>query len=354
MAHWTASTTENSPKIPNRPAPPPPKINKSLSQTRLAKVLSLKQSKLLNGFQQPVKKKPPPRPPPPKCIQPLKNQSKSGLTSLIGFKTKHNVPTPPWVGKQNEIATSSSVSQVGCLIDLSSPPTSPTLTHKSSSDGNSVDSFSSDFGPWKESQAESSGFEDDFDLLSTNGDMDYFKKPFLFSQSTELSPPPPSLPPPMLPPDALNVLLNGPKLPPRPIKYSNLSSESQSKCVAQFDYVSNHTDDLAFKQGDEILLTRKINDDWLEGELDGRSGMFPSSYVKITKALLEENGINKKCYKVVAVFTFKPECWEDLSIQEGDEIQVLKRINNDWLYGECNGLKGQFPSNFVTELPDDL
>jgi len=24
------------------------------------------------------------------------------------------------------------------------------------------------------------------------------------------------------------------------------------------------------------------------------------------------------------------------------------------LYGECNGSKGQFPSNFVTELPDDL
>lgn len=45
--------------------------------------------------------------------------------------------------------------------------------------------------------------------------MDYFKKPF--SQiKTENSLPPPSLPPPMLPPDALNVLLNGPKLPPRP------------------------------------------------------------------------------------------------------------------------------------------
>lgn len=45
--------------------------------------------------------------------------------------------------------------------------------------------------------------------------MDYLKKPF--SQlNIENSPPPPSLPPPMLPPDALNVLLNGPKLPPRP------------------------------------------------------------------------------------------------------------------------------------------
>lgn len=44
--------------------------------------------------------------------------------------------------------------------------------------------------------------------------MDYFKNRF----SIESSLPPPSLPPPMLPPDALNVLLNGPKLPPRPNK----------------------------------------------------------------------------------------------------------------------------------------
>jgi len=44
--------------------------------------------------------------------------------------------------------------------------------------------------------------------------MDYFKNRF----SIESSLPPPSLPPPMLPPDALNVLLNGPQLPPRPNK----------------------------------------------------------------------------------------------------------------------------------------
>lgn len=51
--------------------------------------------------------------------------------------------------------------------------------------------------------------------------MDYFKKPF--SQlKIENSLPPPSLPPPMLPPDALNVLLNGPKLPPRPSEMVSL------------------------------------------------------------------------------------------------------------------------------------
>ncbi|VVC45682.1 SH3 domain [Cinara cedri] len=354
MANWTAFTSENSPSVPNRPAPPPPKVIKPGAKSRLAKVLSLKQSKSLNGFQQPVKKKPPPRPPPPKFVQMPKSQSqgKCGLSSLIGLKTKHTIPTPSWIGKTNEIHKSASTSQVGCLIDLSSPQTSPTSTHKSSSDGNSVDSFNSDFSPWKESQAESSGFEDDFDLLCSNKDMDYLKTTFSQLQ-LENSLPPPSLPPPMLPPDALNVLLNGPKLPPRPNDMENQLSKPQSKCVAQFDFMSDHVDDLVFKKGDQIFITKRVNDEWLEGTLNGHTGMFPISYVEVTNPLPEELQLDYIC-KVICVFPFKPECWEDLSIQEGDEIQVLRRINEHWLYGESNGCKGQFPSNFVTELPDDL
>lgn len=91
---------------------------------------------------------------------------------------------------------------------------------RSSSDGNSVDSFNSDFGPWRDSQAESSGFEDDFDLLCSKRDLDCFKNSAQLNTTNSL--PPPSLPPPMLPPDALNVLLNGPKLPPRPNEMVNI------------------------------------------------------------------------------------------------------------------------------------
>lgn len=36
--------------------------------------------------------------------------------------------------------------------------------------------------------------------------------------------------------------------------------------------------------------------------------------------------------------------------QEGDCVRVLRRINDDWLYGECNGRRGQFPSSFVSDV----
>lgn len=44
--------------------------------------------------------------------------------------------------------------------------------------------------------------------------------------------------------------------------------------------------------------------------------MFPVSYVEVNKSLLPaESPSNQKIHNVIAVFTFKPECWEDLSIR---------------------------------------
>jgi len=43
--------------------------------------------------------------------------------------------------------------------------------------------------------------------------------------------------------------------------------------------------------------------------------MFPVSYVEITEPLPKESLNNQEIRQVIAVFSFKPECWEDLSIQ---------------------------------------
>lgn len=43
--------------------------------------------------------------------------------------------------------------------------------------------------------------------------------------------------------------------------------------------------------------------------------MFPISYVDLTEPLPKETPCIQEKRKVIAVFAFKPECWEDLSIQ---------------------------------------
>lgn len=143
------------------------------------------------------KKKPPPRPPPPKINKQPDIPAKPShfirkptvLTSLLSRKSKTvvnnqnvNAVQPSIVKEVNSDLDTHKMFpkcepknvQTGALIDFSSPPSSPTFTTRSSSDGLSVDSFGSDattstnhhnaHNGGNASQAES-GFEDDFDLF---------------------------------------------------------------------------------------------------------------------------------------------------------------------------------------------
>ena len=40
--------------------------------------------------------------------------------------------------------------------------------------------------------------------------------------------------------------------------------------------------ELPFKKGDILDLTHTVDDNWLKGMLDGRKGIFPKSYVKVS------------------------------------------------------------------------
>lgn len=125
-----------------------------------------------------------------------------------------------------------------------------------------------------------------------------------------------------------------------------------------------------------VTLLRTINDEWIEGRIGCRQGMFPANYITIKVPLA---GYSTNI--VQALYTFQGETWEDLSFrviiilavlrqsktvtyvherkffcssQEGDKIEVLSRISDDWLYGECNSSKGQFPANYIDRLPENL
>uniref|UniRef100_A0A3P9BZX6 Neutrophil cytosolic factor 2 n=1 Tax=Maylandia zebra TaxID=106582 RepID=A0A3P9BZX6_9CICH len=50
--------------------------------------------------------------------------------------------------------------------------------------------------------------------------------------------------------------------------------------VALHSYESSNPEDLNFQQGDKIKLLSKINQDWLEGQCNGNTGIFPASFVE--------------------------------------------------------------------------
>uniref|UniRef100_A0A1B6C146 SH3 domain-containing protein n=1 Tax=Clastoptera arizonana TaxID=38151 RepID=A0A1B6C146_9HEMI len=424
-------------KIPVRPAPAPPGMNghsvnrKQMQSNFDNSILDNKTffvSRSVYTSKAGEKKKPPPRPPPPK-----KDNQKTSLyiktTDLFPklFHRKANVEKSS-SGNSFPITLDTPSTAVGALIDFHSPPSSPTLTTRSSSDGISINSFGSDsinHGINSNGSQVESGFEDDFDFFmastvttptadswSGTKSVDPFSpikinsagpvfdlsnedprarivptvqtnsviKPTIirakngkplrppppnFTKSigavsgignvdmpSDWSPPMPCFPPPPPPPEALDLLANGPKLPPRPnTLLSDKTEKKRPYCIAQYDYEAGHSDDLSFKVNDVISLTDRVNEEWLRGRLMGKEGMFPASFVKIVVPL-EENaheGLDHYA-SVIALFTFKPETWDDLPFQEGDNVRILRRVNDNWLYGECNGRRGQFPASYVSDV----
>uniref|UniRef100_A0A1B6KFN4 SH3 domain-containing protein n=1 Tax=Graphocephala atropunctata TaxID=36148 RepID=A0A1B6KFN4_9HEMI len=271
-------------KLPSRPAPQPPKTrlqrhNEGSSDKGYPFMERYKLSRSQSAGRLGETKKPPPRPPPP---MKLLMESKVSLVAPYHKQLTQSLSTRNKPGGVNKKVTTTS----GMLIDFNSPPSSPTLTACSSSDGFSLNSFGSD------------------GVLTT---------------------------------------------------FNNQSSQEHSGkknpyCIALYDYEAGHPDDLSFKVNDVIYLTERVNNDWMRGTLMGKEGIFPTSYTKVVVPLKTSTEVNSDQIKyAVALYTFKPETWDDLPFQEGDTVKVTKRINNHWLYGECNGKCGQFPENYIMD-----
>ncbi|KAI4880219.1 hypothetical protein NFI96_024308 [Prochilodus magdalenae] len=89
-------------------------------------------------------------------------------------------------------------------------------------------------------------------------------------------------PPPPVPMDCMDGFDDVPPLPP-PVDYDiSAPAEYLEKVVALYSYNTGKPGDLAFQVGDVIYLTRKNDDGWFEGVLNGMEGFFPGNYVKTT------------------------------------------------------------------------
>uniref|UniRef100_A0A8D3D487 Osteoclast-stimulating factor 1 n=1 Tax=Scophthalmus maximus TaxID=52904 RepID=A0A8D3D487_SCOMX len=55
--------------------------------------------------------------------------------------------------------------------------------------------------------------------------------------------------------------------------------------------------------------------------------------------------------KCKALYNFKPEQDDELTLKEGDLLDIYTKEENGWWFGELNGQTGHFPSGYVEELP---
>uniref|UniRef100_A0A8D0LA32 SH3 domain containing 19 n=1 Tax=Sphenodon punctatus TaxID=8508 RepID=A0A8D0LA32_SPHPU len=66
-----------------------------------------------------------------------------------------------------------------------------------------------------------------------------------------------------------------------PVAFVQTSSGIKGKAKALYDFHSESEDELSFRAGDIITELESVDEDWISGELQGKSGIFPKNFVQV-------------------------------------------------------------------------
>ncbi|XP_042223013.1 E3 ubiquitin-protein ligase SH3RF3-like [Homarus americanus] len=122
------------------------------------------------------------------------------------------------------------------------------------------------------------------------------------------------------------------------------TSTHQPCAKALFNYERKEARDLSFKKGDMIILRKKIDSNWYQGELNNQIGFFPASYVQVINPLPSHIPQCKALYDFKMTNDEERDC---LTFNKGEIITVLRRVDENWAEGKLGSRIGIFPLSFV-------
>ena len=76
------------------------------------------------------------------------------------------------------------------------------------------------------------------------------------------------------------------------------------RCRARFDFDGEGPEDLQFEDGDVIKLLERLGPEWRKGELNGRVGLFPLSFVDVIEDLPADGATDESSKVVKAMFDY--------------------------------------------------
>ncbi|KAJ8034548.1 SH3 domain-containing kinase-binding protein 1 [Holothuria leucospilota] len=124
------------------------------------------------------------------------------------------------------------------------------------------------------------------------------------------------------------------------------------KAQVVYDYDAVEPDELTIKVGDTITDIYTGVGGWWEGVVNGKKGRFPSSFVEIHTDISETSTQNKRVLANVTC-SHSSHSNDELSLTEGDIVDITNRQYPGYWEGILNGKKGRFPSHCVILLQKD-
>ncbi|XP_026672719.1 intersectin-1 isoform X4 [Ceratina calcarata] len=134
-------------------------------------------------------------------------------------------------------------------------------------------------------------------------------------------------------------------------------------------YQATSSEQLNLQKGQLIMIRKKTDSGWWEGELQARGkkrqiGWFPASYVKpLTSSSnrstpvshgYQDSPTDPNVERVLALYPYEARNEDELSFNKGEVITVLAKDEEAWWKGELNGMSGVFPSNYVSPMSDEM
>ncbi|XP_056265943.1 SH3 domain-containing protein 19 isoform X2 [Pseudoliparis swirei] len=143
-----------------------------------------------------------------------------------------------------------------------------------------------------------------------------------------------------------------------PADSGGAGSELEVQAIHDFNPVGEG--ELGLRAGDVVTMVEQVDGDWYRGTCKGSTGFFPTSYVKVLskspKPLPERKARPPSATvsgpRCLAIFDFAGENDEELTFSEGDVIQLMAFIGQDWARGKLGVSSGIFPLNFVEVIED--
>nr|XP_058134308.1 E3 ubiquitin-protein ligase SH3RF3 isoform X2 [Dasypus novemcinctus] len=145
----------------------------------------------------------------------------------------------------------------------------------------------------------------------------------------------------------------------------------QGKALYDFEIKDKDQDKdcLTFTKDEILTVIRRVDDNWAEGMLGDKIGIFPLLYVEDSSsagsttmavpragAAAAEQGTAPKAQLplnvYLALYAYKPQKNDELELRKGEMYRVTEKCQDGWFKGTSlrTGVSGVFPGNYVTPV----